>query len=250
MVFARFGRCHARTLLAIAAAVLWVPGAVAAAPGKIAVAAFALWSGQGVFPSEAGQAARIAASRLGEAAAVRVLANTRASFAAGPDGIARALLAVGRGLDPDRDVLVVILSSHGSPDGIAERGGRREGLLSPGALAGVLRRSPVRQKVLIVSACYAGIFTGLADPDTLVITAADATHPSFGCEAGATWTYFGDAFFNHALRRATPGRAALDRVFADAAAEVRTRELAQGFEPSNPQLAGGAHVLATLAGAP
>ena len=101
-----------------------------------------------------------------------------------------------------------------------------------------------------MSACYAGIFTGLADPDTLVITAADATHPSFGCEAGATWTYFGDAFFNHALRRAPPGRAALDRVFADAAMEVRTRELAQGFEPSNPQFAGGAHVLATLARAP
>ena len=65
MVFARFGRRHARTLLAIAAAVLWVPSTGVAAPGKIAVAAFALWRGQGVFPSEAGQAARLAGGRGG-----------------------------------------------------------------------------------------------------------------------------------------------------------------------------------------
>jgi hypothetical protein len=35
----------------------------------------------------------------------------------------------------------------------------------------------------------------LADARTLVITAAAADRPSFGCEDGATWTYFGDAFF-------------------------------------------------------
>nr|WP_256477112.1 C13 family peptidase [Bradyrhizobium sp. 186] len=33
-----------------------------------------------------------------------------------------------------------------------------------------------------------------ANPDVLVITAADADHPSFGCEDKAKWTYFGDAF--------------------------------------------------------
>jgi len=42
----------------------------------------------------------------------------------------------------------------------------------------------------------------LANPDTLVITAADADHPSFGCRDKAKWTYFGDAFFNVALRQA------------------------------------------------
>ncbi|MGC2716698.1 MAG: hypothetical protein WA366_25315 [Pseudolabrys sp.] len=30
----------------------------------------------------------------------------------------------------------------------------------------------------------------------LVITAADADHPSFGCQDKAKWTYFGDASFN------------------------------------------------------
>jgi hypothetical protein len=36
----------------------------------------------------------------------------------------------------------------------------------------------------------------------LVITAADADHPSFGCRDKAKWTYFGDAFFNIGLRQA------------------------------------------------
>ena len=71
-----------------------------------------------------------------------------------------------------------------------------------------------------------------------MITAADATHPSFGCQDGAEWTYFGDAFFNTALRRAKGLRDA----FNIASKLVRKRELSEGFEPSNPQIAGGQNI--------
>jgi Peptidase C13 family len=99
--------------------------------------------------------------------------------------------------------------------------------------------------VLIVSACYSGLFArALADERTLVITAAAADRPSFGCRDGATWTYFGDAFFNRALR--TEPR--LDRAFARARELVTERERREGFDPSNPQIAGGASVLARLRG--
>ena len=64
-------------------------------------------------------------------------------------------------------------------------------------------------------------------PDTMVITAADATHPSFGCRDGAEWTYFGDAFFNTAMRRATSLRDA----FNEARDIVRKRELRTGSTP-------------------
>ena len=57
---------------------------------------------------------------------------------------------------------------------------------------------------MVISACYSGVFIPrLANADTLVITAADGDHASFGCEDRAKWTYFGDAFFNVALRRTT-----------------------------------------------
>jgi hypothetical protein len=65
----------------------------------------------------------------------------------------------------------------------------------------MLNASGARYRVIIISACYSGVFArALADRRTLVITAAAPDRPSFGCEDGATWTYFGDAFFNQALR--------------------------------------------------
>jgi hypothetical protein len=75
--------------------------------------------------------------------------------------------------------------------------------VTPSNLADMLDRTGVRHKVVIISACYSGVFIPrLAEADTLVITAADANHSSFGCRDKAKWTYFGDAFFNVALRRA------------------------------------------------
>jgi len=92
----------------------------------------------------------------------------------------------------------------------------------------------VRHKVVVISACYSGVFIPLlANPDVLVITAADANHSSFGCLDKANWTYFGDAFFNAALRQAR----SLKDAFVVARALVRKRELREHFEPSNPQMA-------------
>ncbi len=173
-----------------------------------------------------------------------VRSNTARALVNGPDGIAAALKRAARGVDPARDVLILLLTTHGSPDGMADKGGGRIGLVPPDELRAILDASPFRHRVLIVSACYAGTYTALASPDTLVMTAADSAHPSFGCQPEAHWTYFGDALFNQALRR----DASLPAAFADARAIVAAREAAQGFEPSNPQMAGGEAVLPLLDG--
>jgi Peptidase C13 family len=76
-----------------------------------------------------------------------------------------------------------------------------------------------------------------------VTTAAAADRSSFGCEDGATWTYFRDAFYNRALRR----HSRLDAAFAEATRLVTERERREGYEPSEPQLAGGALVLQRIA---
>ncbi len=233
---------HRSGLAALLVAALLVAGPAATRETyRSAVVALALWSDP-VFRSEANGAARIVAARFGHGGPVVVRVNTPARLAAGPDGIAAALAAGSRGLDPQRDVLFVILTSHGAPNGIGEKGGGRTGLLPPDDLAALLARSPVRHKVLIVSACFAGTYTALADEDTLVITAADATHTSFGCVPEAKWTYFGDAFFNMALRH----DASIRKAFADARGIVGAREIAEGLTPSNPQIAGGGTVLDIL----
>ena len=165
------------------------------------VAAFGLWADQSVFESEAKGAADIVAKRFGGTDVV-VRANSRWETQATNETVASTLDAVAKTMDAENDILVVILTTHGSPKGLAVKSGFTNETLSPWLLQATLRYTGVRHTVVIVSACYSGIFIPLAGPDTLVITAADATHPSFGCQDGAEWTYFGDAFFNNALRRA------------------------------------------------
>jgi len=153
------------------------------------------------------------------------------------------LRSVARIVDPEQDILFLMLTSHGTRDGLAVKADRRCETLSPTALSAMLAFTGVRHRVVILSACYSGVFIpALAGPDALVITAADAHHPSFGCKDGAKWTYFGAAFFNAALRHATNLREAFDL----ARNLVRQRERRAGFEPSNPQMSGGENVTPLL----
>ncbi|MBV9637136.1 MAG: peptidase C13, legumain asparaginyl peptidase [Methylobacteriaceae bacterium] len=201
--------------------------------------AFGLFGDQGVFQREASAAASIVASRFGNGGPVIVHANTKTGGEATIAGLDASLRAAAATMSGDVDILVLILTSHGSREGLAVKAGRREEVLSPHDLAPMLERTGIKRKVVIISACYSGVFVGaLANPDTLVITAADADHPSFGCEDEAKWTYFGDAFFNVALRTAKT----FEDAFARARILVRIRELSHGFDPSNPQIGGGANL--------
>lgn len=149
-------------------------------------------------------------------------------------------------LDAEKDVLFLILTSHGSPDGLAIEAGRVTQTLTPSRLPDMLEDGCAKQGCGHLGT-YSGVFIPrLANADVLVITAADASHPSFGCEDKAKWTYFGDAFFNVALRQAI----SLKEAFLDARSLIRKRELLEHFEPPNPLMAGGANVLPLLVGRP
>jgi Peptidase C13 family len=224
------------------AAVMIAALAKAAEPRKTAVISFGLSSDQDVFRSEAAGAARAVAKRFGGDPVI-VRFNTNENGNATVEKLAATLDATGKKLDPNADLLFLILTSHGSPQGLAVTVGRRGTTLSPSQLGVLLDWTRVRYKVVIISACYSGVFIPrLASADTLVITAADATHPSFGCENGAKWTYFGDAFFNTGLRK----NANLRDAFALARSLILKREQHNGFEPSNPQMAGGENVAPLL----
>ncbi len=207
------------------------------------ILSFGLWGPQSVFESEAKGAARVLEAQLDARGRSIVRFNGKRRFGAGPDDLAAAARAVGATLDPNEDVAVVVLTSHGTPEGVALVRGRDQRMVTPQDVRALLAATGARYRILIVSACYSGVFAdALADPRTLVITAAAADRPSFGCRDGATWTYFGDAFFNRALRR----EPRLDAAFTTAKAFVTAREQREGFDPSNPQIAGGAEVLARL----
>ena len=237
MIFSKLVKRLTAGLLALMAFSASVALAAEVNP-NVAVLAFGLFGGQSVFQSEAAGAASIVAQRLG-ASSVIVRANTKTRSDVTIASIGNALEAAGQRVARESDVLFLILTSHGSQSGVAVQAGGRVEILSPGDLAGMLKRAGVRHRVVIISACYSGVFLGaLADDDTLVITAADADHSSFGCRDKVKWTYFGDAFFNTALRDAADLRSA----FAAARTLVSMREMRYGLVPSNPQIAGGKNI--------
>jgi hypothetical protein len=214
-------------------------------PGQtdVYVLSFGLWGPQSVFESEAKGAARVLEAQLGANGRSSVRYNTTRGAGATPPTLMAAAEAVGRTLDPAEDIVVLVLTSHGAPEGIGLVAGRDSRLVTPGDVRALLERTRAQHRVVIVSACYSGVFANaLADARTLVITAAAADKPSFGCRDGATWTYFGDAFFNKALR----GNARLDAAFERARSLVTHREKREGFDSSNPQMAGGSQVLERL----
>jgi hypothetical protein len=213
------------------------------ASSKITVLAFGLFGAQSVFESEAKGAADIVAHQL-DASTVVVRANTKRRGDVTVDSMEDALQSAAKRMNRENDLLVLILTSHGSRAGVAVQAGRRDETLTPTALAEMLGRTGVQHQIVIISACYSGVFVGpLANADTLVITAADSDHSSFGCQDKVKWTYFGDAFFNRALRQTADLRSA----FSTARKFIRARERHENLVPSNPQIAGGKNIDVMLA---
>jgi Peptidase C13 family len=149
-------------------------------------------------------------------------------------GLAQTLRVLASRMNPDEDVLVLFLTSHGSQDGLEVANGSLPlAQLGPADLRQALDASGIRWRVLVVSACYAGVFLdALKNDTTAIITAADADHSSFGCEEDRDLTWFGEAFLKDSL----PGSASLQEAFRKAAALIARREDAEHEVHSNPQL--------------
>ena len=158
----------------------------------------------------------------------------------------RALAAVARRMDPQEDVLVLYLTTHGSRNAVLTTDLPPLQLynIDPQTLKRLLDDVGIRNRVLIISACYSGSFIPeLRGPDTLIMTASTADRPSFGCGAQSDFTYFGDAIFNGALRQTL----SFEQGFTMAQPTIQAREEAEGFEPSRPQIAVGEAIRKRLA---
>jgi len=158
---------------------------------------------------------------------------------------AAAVHAVAGVMDKNEDVLILFMTSHGEPSGFALRlPSEVTSELTPQEVANTLSTEGIKNRVVIVSACFAGVFVPpLANDDTIVLTAAGAKNTSFGCSAEREWTYFGDAFFRQSLR---PGWD-LRQAFDNARTLIEGWELMDHAQPSNPQGHFGPTLVAKLA---
>jgi hypothetical protein len=202
-----------------------------------------------VFAREAREAGKVLARRFDAAGRTLVLA--------GPDGrgspplaggslaaLTLGLARVAELMDPGEDVLVLYSTSHGAPYGITYHDGDEGyGVLTPKRLAAILAQLGIRNRVLILSACFSGVFVPALKSDTTALfTAAAPDRTSFGCAADNDWTFFGDAMVNHALRKPQP----LLQAAVEALNLVARWETDRHDEPSFPQTSIGTGVDAWL----
>jgi hypothetical protein len=164
-----------------------------------------------------------------------------------PLNLQRAIARVAALMNRDEDVLFVYLTSHGARNGslAASMWPLEVDALTPQQLNRMLDEAKVRNRVVAVSACYSGSWLiPLSGGDTLVMTAADATHTSYGCGRGSELTYFGHAMFDEQLRRTRSFEEA--HAAARATIEQREKDAKKSDGYSNPQIAVGAGIRETL----
>lgn len=203
-----------------------------------------------VFGREAREAAKVLARRYSAAGRTIVLAGTDGSAASAlprgsADNLDAALARVAELIDPAEDVLILYTTGHGAPVGIVYNDADQGfGVVGPARLKAVLDGLGFRNRMLLLSACFSGVFVApLASPTTAIVTAASADRTSFGCKADNDWTFFGDALVNHALRKPAGFAAAVE----EARTAIITWETAGKLTPSQPAVLVGAEAGGWLA---
>ena len=192
---------------------------------------------QSVFLRESDYVANMLTTRFRTLGQIR-LVNHRDHLADRPmatrENLRRAALTLAERSGPE-DLIFIYLTSHGTNEHelVLDQPRMELADLPADELAAVLAPLKNRDKIIVISSCYSGGFIpALKDERTLIMTASRADRVSFGCSEEANFTYFGDALFARALNQTDD----LEQAFKLAKATVAERELADGFEASEPQI--------------
>lgn len=200
---------------------------------------FAPYASQDVFMKEVESVRKVVAERFDTGARSIVLVNNPALIDSKPfatlSSLRQALMAVGKRIDPAEDVVLLHITSHGSDSHelSVDLPPWRLGPIRPQDLRAALDDAGIRWRIVVVSACYSGAFVdALKNAQTMVVTAADARHASFGCGSDSDYTYFSRALYEEGLRKTRSFPDAFDL----ARSSVTAREQREKLEPSNPQV--------------
>jgi peptidase C13-like protein len=137
------------------------------------------------------------------------------------------------------DGCFVFITSHGGHN-LGIYLSRDDEMLRPAALAKALAAGcGAVPTVIVVSGCYSGSFAHgpMVAPNRIILTAARADRPSFGCAADRTYTVY-----DSCLLGALPHAVTWLALFAETKDCVQTREHELDATPSYPQASFGAAV--------
>ncbi len=213
---------------------------------------FAPFEGEEVFRRETRVVNEVMAKRFDAAGRGLTLINHAEEIEqtvwATPLNLQRAIAGVAQTMDRDEDVLFIHLTSHGAQDG--QLAANFEPLevapVTPEDLKRWLDEAGIKHRVISISACYAGNWIApLAGEDTLVMTASDADHTSYGCGKKSELTFFGRAMYDEQLRTNT---LSFEEAHTAARLVIDQREKEAGKDDgySNPQIKVGTRIRAYL----
>jgi Peptidase C13 family len=199
---------------------------------------FAGTSSQDVFLKEARSAQKLFDQRFDTRGRSLLLVNNPRTLDGLPiasvSNLRLALQGVAKKMNAKEDVLFLFLTSHGSKH-VFSVSFPELGLddLTDRELREILDHAGIKWRVIVISACYSGSFIdALKDDRSLIITAARQDRTSFGCSSENDFTYFGDAYINHALRQGHSFTAG----FVEARRLIAAREKQENLTPSEPQI--------------
>jgi Peptidase C13 family len=213
-------------------------------PGVVDVYAitYAPYSSENVFLNESKIVLQVMRDRFGANNRTVQLVNHNSTIAtqpwATPENLSATLKRVAALADPTEDVVFLHLTSHGSKGAALETSfwPIQIETLDALKLRGLLDDANVASRVISVSACYSGTWLPFHQtPNTLIMTASDAEHTSYGCGYKSEITYFTRAMFDEQLRNNT-------RSFEDALKaarpiiDAREKEAGKSDGFSNPQI--------------
>ncbi|MEO8345546.1 MAG: C13 family peptidase [Betaproteobacteria bacterium] len=200
---------------------------------------FAPYSREDVFRKDVEAAQHVMDDRWGTAGRSVLLINNPQTLLTAPfatiTNLRETLNEIGATIEPDDDVVMVYLASHGGRDFHLSADQPPLSLveLTPPGLRQLLDDAAIKWRIVVVSACYSGGFIEpLQDDNTLIITASRADRTSFGCGQDSEATFFGEAFFQKGMN----GADSLAAAFEVTKTRVAQRERDGGFAPpSEPQ---------------
>ena len=208
---------------------------------------FAPYAAEDVFLRESTMVSSVLRDRFDAGDRIIHLLNNGATTKTHPwattANLEKSIQALAAKMDLKKDLLVVYLTSHGGSDFklAASHWPLEIEPLTPQVLKQILDKAGVRNRVVAVSACFAGGWADvLANDNSLIMTAADATHTSYGCGSRSELTFFGRAVFDEQLRKTR----SFEQAFNRAVPIIKQREIdaekKDGF--SNPQIRIGSQI--------
>ena len=208
---------------------------------------FAPYAGEEVFRRESTMVSDLLQDRFDAEGRVLHLLNhpdtADTHLWATPENLRSAIDALAATMDREEDLLVLYMTSHGARDHqlAAAHPPLQVEPMTPELLRHMLDDAGIRHRVIAISACYSGGWLdALTTPSTLIMTAADATHTSYGCGTRSELTFFGRAVFHEQLRSTY----SFTEAFTNAVPIIAQREIQAGKEDgfSNPQMRVGAEI--------